>query len=102
MLINPNISFGSRLADRRKAAGLTQEQLGEGLAADGGNVGKGAISSWEVGRTAPSAAQIPKICERLGCSADDLLGMRTVAPKRTPTNHPGQRITDKPKAKARG
>lgn len=79
MSIN-STSFGSRLAARRKAVGLTQEQLGEGLAADGGNVGKGAVSSWEVGRTVPSATQLPKICERLKCSADDLLGMS--APRR--------------------
>jgi transcriptional regulator with XRE-family HTH domain len=70
-------TFGSRLAEKRKAAGLTQEQLGVGMAADGGDIGKGGVSSWEVGRTLPSAHQIARICERLKCSADDLLGLKT-------------------------
>ena len=67
--------FGVRLAEKRRAAGLTQEQLGAGLALNGSDVGKGAVSSWEVGRTMPSPALLPKLCARLGCSSDDLLGI---------------------------
>lgn len=91
-------TFGERLAERRKALGLTQEQLGAGLAADGGDVGKGGVSSWEVGRTFPSSAQIPSICQRLKCSADELLGMST---KRTKSHHPSERATDAHKGSAR-
>lgn len=72
-------AFGARLAALRTAAGLTQEQLGKGMAPDGGDLGKGAVSAWEVGRTTPSAAQIPKLCEILGCSPADLFSERREA-----------------------
>jgi transcriptional regulator with XRE-family HTH domain len=74
--------FGARLATLRKAAGLTQEQLGEGLAADGSDVGKGAISSWEVGRTEPSPSQITKLCARLKCTPNDLIAHAPLNDKR--------------------
>lgn len=67
-------TFGARLAEKRKAAGLTQDQLGEHL-----GVGKGAVSAWEVDRTQPSAAQLAMICARLMCSADELLGVHACA-----------------------
>lgn len=66
---SPMPTFGARLAAKRKAAGLTQEQLGAGI------VGAGAVSSWEVNRTQPSPEQLVKLCARLNCSADDLLGI---------------------------
>lgn len=82
MSASPSETFGARLAAKRLAAGLTQEQLGAGLAPDGGDVSKGGVSAWEVGRTQPSAAQLVKLCKRLRCSSDDLLGIkRTSSPK---------------------
>jgi transcriptional regulator with XRE-family HTH domain len=81
MSTDAKIILGVRLAALRAAAGLTQEQLGEGLAADGSDVGKGGVSSWEVGRTSPSAAQIPALCKRLNCSASDLFGEARTAPE---------------------
>lgn len=60
--------FGPRLAAARKAAGLTQEELGVAV-----GLGKGAISSWETGRTQPDACQVAAISLRLGVSADHLL-----------------------------
>jgi transcriptional regulator with XRE-family HTH domain len=65
------MTFGERLAAKRRAAHLTQEQLGEAV-----EVGKGAVSSWEVNRTQPSSEQITKLCVRLKCSADELLGIK--------------------------
>jgi transcriptional regulator with XRE-family HTH domain len=69
-------TFGARLAAKRRAAGMTQDQLGEGLGPDGSNVSKGAVSAWEVDRTQPSAVQITRLCEKLKCSADELLGIK--------------------------
>lgn len=84
-------SFGARLAAKRKARGLTQEQLGEGMAADGTDVGKGAVSSWEVSRTVPSTSQLLKLCQRLNCSADELLGVTTASPAATAGHDTGER-----------
>jgi transcriptional regulator with XRE-family HTH domain len=75
MSTDDRIAFGVRLARLRGEAGLTQEQLGKGLDVDGSDIGKGAISAWEVGRTIPSAALLPKLCQRLHCTADRLLGL---------------------------
>lgn len=69
------ITFGSRLAAKRRAAGLTQEELGRGLAPDGGDLSKAAVSAWESDRNQPTAAQLRLICQRLNASANDLLGL---------------------------
>lgn len=68
-------TFGARLAEARRNAGLTQAQLGEGLGPDGRDLQKATVSSWEVGASQPSASQIAKLCERLCVSADYLLGI---------------------------
>ena len=57
-----------RIAAVRKAAGLTQEQLGELL-----GVTRQAVSKWESGQTTPDAATIAALREKLHVSADYLL-----------------------------
>ena len=57
-----------RIAAVRKAAGLTQEQLGELL-----GVSRQAVSRWESGQTSPDAATLAALCEKLRVSADYLL-----------------------------
>lgn len=69
----PPGSLGSRIAEARRASGLTQEQLGQGMGADGSDLGKGAVSSWEVDRTQPSAMQIARLADRLHVSTEYLL-----------------------------
>ena len=66
-------AFCERLRAARQAANLTQAQLGEGLGKEGADLGKGAVSSWEVGMSTPSPHQLALICRRLGVSADRLL-----------------------------
>lgn len=69
----PPATLGARIAAARRAAGLTQEQLGQGLGSDGSDLGKGAISSWEVDRSQPSAGQVTRLAERLHVTTDYLL-----------------------------
>jgi transcriptional regulator with XRE-family HTH domain len=71
----PPATLGARIAAARRAVGLTQEQLGQGMGPEGSDLGKGAISSWEVDRSQPSAAQVALLASRLGVSADYLLGL---------------------------
>jgi transcriptional regulator with XRE-family HTH domain len=68
-------TLGSRIAAARRAAGLTQEQLGIGMAPDGSDLGKGAISSWEVDRSQPSSLQLVRLAARLNTTPNDLLGV---------------------------
>ena len=57
-----------RIAVVRKAAGLTQEQLGELL-----GVTRQAVSKWESGQSVPDALTVAKLCEELHVSADYVL-----------------------------
>lgn len=57
-----------RIAAVRRAAGLTQEQLGELV-----GVTRQAVSKWEAGQTVPDALTVAKLCEALHVSADYVL-----------------------------
>lgn len=67
--------FGGRLREARHAAGLTQSQLGTGLGNGGYDLLKASISSWEANRNQPNVTQLRLLCQRLGVSADQLLGL---------------------------
>lgn len=57
-----------RIAAVRRAAGLTQEQLGELL-----GVSRQAVSRWESGQTSPDVSTLAALCEQLHVSADYVL-----------------------------
>lgn len=57
-----------RIAQARKAACLSQEQLGEKL-----GVSRQAISKWESGAANPDVAYLAAMCRELGVSSDWLL-----------------------------
>lgn len=57
-----------RIAAVRKAAGLTQEQLGELV-----GVTRQAVSKWESGQTVPDAITVGRLCLALHVSADYVL-----------------------------
>ena len=56
------ISFGSRLAAARKAAGLNQTEVAARLTAAGFPVRTQAVSKWETDTTQPSARQLVELC----------------------------------------
>ena len=62
------MELNERIAAVRKAAGLTQEQLGELV-----NVSRQAVSKWESGQAVPDALTIAELCRKLHVSADYLL-----------------------------
>lgn len=72
-------TFGHRLMKARKAKGITQAGLGKGMRADGGDLGKGSVSHWEINDGSPNVFQLKAICERLGITADYLLGVEQSA-----------------------
>jgi transcriptional regulator with XRE-family HTH domain len=66
-------TLGGRIAAARRAKGLTQEQLGQGMALDGSDLGKAAVSAWEVDRNQPAGLQVAKLADRLHVSTEYLL-----------------------------
>ena len=61
------MAFGERLAELRRANGLTQEAFAEQL-----NVSRQAVSKWESCRGYPEIDKILWICGRYGVSLDEL------------------------------
>lgn len=61
--------FGSRLAESRRALGMTQEETANRL-----GVTPQAVSKWERGTSSPDLEMLYRICSLLGTSADYLLG----------------------------
>lgn len=60
--------IGKEIASLRKAAGLTQEELGKAV-----GVSTQAVSRWECGGT-PDITLLPAVADRLGVSIDRLFG----------------------------
>ena len=74
------------IAAVRKAAGLTQEQLGELL-----GVTRQAVSKWESGQTSPDVATLAALCEKLRVSADYVLLGKEPEEQGTAASAPVQR-----------
>lgn len=70
------MTFGRRLQQVRKAAGLSQEQLAELV-----GMSRQAVSKWETDQAAPDVDKLALLCGVLGVSADELLG-REAPPQR--------------------
>ena len=77
------MEWNERVAAARKAAGLTQEALGEKL-----GVSRQAVSKWESGQAVPDLDTVAKLCLALGFSADYLLFGREDAPAPAESSSP--------------
>ena len=62
-------TISQKIIELRKAAGLTQEKLGEKLGISGQ-----AVSKWERGEAMPDILILPDLCDVLGTTLDSLLG----------------------------
>ena len=62
------VSFAENLKRIRKEKGMTVFQLAEKA-----GIEDNAIYKWESGRRSPGMWSIVKLCDALGCSADELL-----------------------------
>ncbi|MGN1443646.1 MAG: helix-turn-helix transcriptional regulator, partial [Acutalibacteraceae bacterium] len=60
-----NLTFGEKLKQARKSAGLTQEQLAEKLM-----VSRQAVTKWESDRGLPDIGNIKRIARLLNVSID--------------------------------
>lgn len=67
-------SFGKRVAELRKARGLTQAELGEQI-----GVNQTAIGSYEIGRRRIPLSQVAPLAEALGVSVAELVELQPSA-----------------------
>ena len=74
MLITDLRRIGNNLYTIRKAKGLTQMALADGL-----NVSFQAVSNWERGQTCPDLSNLMELSRLLDISVDELLGNRRAA-----------------------
>ncbi len=72
-------AMGGRIADSRKALGMTQVQLADEL-----GVAQQVVASYEVGRHRVPASFLPRLARVLAISVEELVGEETQRPKRGP------------------
>lgn len=71
------VDFGRLIKEKRATSKLTQEQLGARLGVTGS-----VVSKWESNDMLPDIRQLASICRKLSISADTLLGLENLRPKR--------------------
>ena len=94
-------AFGRRIAEARRAAGLTQPDLAEKM-----GISFQAVSNWERGESMPDIAKLPELAAILGMSIDALLGVVPMptqnasdpAPEPEPVPEPTPDPTTEPKS----
>ncbi len=64
------MNLGNSISERRKAKGMTQEELAVNL-----GVSPQAVSKWENNLSCPDISLLPSIAKLFGISVDDLLGV---------------------------
>lgn len=93
------VAMGQRLAERRRAAGLTQQQLADTL-----GIAQQTLAHYEVGRLRVAAALLAPISDALDWSIEELLGKAAKASKRGPApkfQEQIERIATLPRSKQR-
>mgnify|MGYP002098837519 FL=1 len=63
-----HLNIGSKIQNRRKAMGLSQEELAQRT-----GVSRQAVTKWETGQSAPDLDRLVRLCDELGVSLDHLL-----------------------------
>lgn len=93
------VALGQRIAERRKALGLTQQQLADVI-----GIAQQTLAHYEVGRLRVAAALLPMFSKTLGLSLNELFGDAPKASKRGPApklQEQIERISSLPRAKQR-
>jgi len=73
------LTLGEKIRKYRDQLGLRQQDIADQLGESSGRV----IYNWEKGIAKPECSKIPKLCEILHVSADELLGCKTMEEKPT-------------------
>ncbi len=75
------MNLGNNISERRKAKGMTQEELAANL-----GVSPQAVSKWENNLSCPDISLLPEISKLFGISVDELLGVVPAEVKAEQTN----------------
>jgi transcriptional regulator with XRE-family HTH domain len=78
--------LGARIAQARKAHGLTQQDLADQL-----GIAQQTMAHYEVGRARVAASMLPTLAKLLTMSLDELMG-QAVAPQRSTKRGPASRL----------
>jgi len=78
-------TVGEVIRTRRKSMGLTLKQLADLL-----DVERSAVNQWELNKTSPKTARIPKISEVMGIPREDLIADTNDTGSRLHTNNGGE------------
>lgn len=73
------MNLGNTISEKRKAKGLTQEELAVRL-----GVSPQAVSKWENNLSCPDISLLPAIAKIFGISVDELLGAESAAKESLP------------------
>lgn len=73
------VHLGARVAQQRKAQGVTQAQFAEWL-----GVSQQTVNAYEVGRRRMPVSSLPKVAKLLGVALEELIGEETKPGKRGP------------------
>lgn len=93
------VQLGARIAQLRKAQGVTQVQLAEWL-----GVSQQTVNAYEVGRRRMAVSALPALAKLLGVSLEELIGEEPKPGKRGPTPKLArhmERISQLPKTQQR-
>ena len=93
------VQLGARIAQLRKAQGVTQVQLAEWL-----GVSQQTVNAYEVGRRRMAVSALPALAKLLGVSLEELIGQEPKPGKRGPTpklQRHMERISQLPKTQQR-
>ncbi|MCC7330853.1 MAG: helix-turn-helix domain-containing protein [Gammaproteobacteria bacterium] len=80
-------ALGQRLAEARRASGLTQTQLAEQL-----GIAQQTLAHYEMGRLRVAVALMPPLARALGVTVEDLMGEEAPPAKRGPAPKLQQQI----------
>lgn len=80
-------ALGQRIAEQRKAQGLTQVELAERL-----GISQQTLAHYEVGRLRVAVAMLPRLAKELAISVEALVGMPASKNKRGPAPKLQQQI----------
>jgi transcriptional regulator with XRE-family HTH domain len=71
--------LGTRIAQLRKEAGLSQQAVADSL-----EIAQQTYANYEVARARPAVSMLPTLAQLFGISVDELLGLKNGAGKRGP------------------
>lgn len=85
------MNLGNNISEKRKAKGMTQEELAANL-----GVSPQAVSKWENNLSCPDISLLPDISKLFGISVDELLGVAPATEKEEKSDAEAETVYEEP------